>query len=230
MVAPSIPQRREIAEEDECPICGNELPPKGSHGETADQETHVQDCISAHTYGSTPPPIHRTNSTQRESQQPAEGVASASTSIPTASSSSLPLSVSMGPSSSHASGASRMGQPRRMTGGRMFVYKATEKDCLGEDGQPSECVICFEEFEEGDDMARLVCLCKFHRVSSSFSRCGCSSSNACHSIVFGNGGTPKARVAVLRINFMIDCEERSYSELFSLDRRPYLTGACVLNS
>jgi len=47
----------------------------------------------------------------------------------------------------------------------MLLYHATEKDCVGEDGDRSECVICFEEFEEGDEMARLDCLCKFHRVS-----------------------------------------------------------------
>ena len=57
---------------------------------------------------------------------------------------------------------------------RMLVYQATEKDCVGEDGEAQECVICFEEFEEGDEMGRLLCLCKFHRVSfppSFFSLC-----------------------------------------------------------
>lgn len=48
----------------------------------------------------------------------------------------------------------------------MLVYKATEKDCVGEDGEVAECVICFEEFEPGDEMGRLECLCRFHRVSS----------------------------------------------------------------
>lgn len=46
---------------------------------------------------------------------------------------------------------------------RMLVYQATEKDCVGEEGEAQECVICFEEFEEGDEMGRLLCLCKFHR-------------------------------------------------------------------
>jgi len=46
----------------------------------------------------------------------------------------------------------------------MLIYHATEKDCLDlATGEPQECVICFEEFEEGDEMARLECLCKFHR-------------------------------------------------------------------
>lgn len=48
----------------------------------------------------------------------------------------------------------------------MFVYHASEKDCVGQDGEGvQECVICFEEFAVGDEMGRLVCLCKFHRVS-----------------------------------------------------------------
>lgn len=64
--------------------------------------------------------------------------------------------------SSHAEGS----RPRRVTAtNRMLVYQATEKDCVGEEGEAQECVICFEEFEEGDEMGRLLCLCKFHRVS-----------------------------------------------------------------
>ncbi|KAK5165817.1 uncharacterized protein LTR77_008740 [Saxophila tyrrhenica] len=45
----------------------------------------------------------------------------------------------------------------------MAVYRATEKDCLSEDGTAQECVICFEEFQPGDEMGRMECLCKFHR-------------------------------------------------------------------
>ncbi|KFY80814.1 hypothetical protein V499_00328 [Pseudogymnoascus sp. VKM F-103] len=46
-------------------------------------------------------------------------------------------------------------EPRR-TG--MFPYKATEKDCVDD----AECTICLEEFEVGEQMARLECLCRFH--------------------------------------------------------------------
>jgi len=47
----------------------------------------------------------------------------------------------------------------------MLVYHASEKDCVGEDGEGAqECVICFEEFAVGDEMGRLECLCKYHRV------------------------------------------------------------------
>jgi len=45
----------------------------------------------------------------------------------------------------------------------MLVYNATEKDCVGDEGVREECIICFEEFEVGDEMGRLECLCKFHR-------------------------------------------------------------------
>ncbi len=55
----------------------------------------------------------------------------------------------------------------------MFVYHASEKDCVGQDGEEvQECVICFEEFAVGDEMGRLVCLCKFHRVSLQILRFG----------------------------------------------------------
>lgn len=47
----------------------------------------------------------------------------------------------------------------------MVVYHASEKDCVGEDGEGlQECVICFEEFSVGAEMGRLECLCKFHKV------------------------------------------------------------------
>ncbi|KAF4872958.1 RUN and FYVE domain-containing protein 2 [Colletotrichum siamense] len=45
----------------------------------------------------------------------------------------------------------------RRTG--MFPYVATEKDCV----DSAECTICLEEFEVGIPMARLECLCRFHR-------------------------------------------------------------------
>lgn len=47
--------------------------------------------------------------------------------------------------------------PARRTG--MFPYKATEKDCIDD----AECTICLEEFVVGVAMARLECLCRFHR-------------------------------------------------------------------
>ncbi|KAI1131742.1 hypothetical protein F5Y10DRAFT_232986 [Nemania abortiva] len=50
--------------------------------------------------------------------------------------------------------------PRTTRRTRMFPYVATEKDCA----QEAECTICLEEFEVGDQMARLECFCRFHRL------------------------------------------------------------------
>ncbi|KAK7743692.1 hypothetical protein SLS62_010524 [Diatrype stigma] len=46
----------------------------------------------------------------------------------------------------------------RRTG--IFPYTATEKDCVDD----AECTICLEEFQAGVPMARLECLCRFHRA------------------------------------------------------------------
>lgn len=45
----------------------------------------------------------------------------------------------------------------------MVVWRAAEKDTWVH-GEKAECVICFEEFEEGDVIARLECLCRYHKV------------------------------------------------------------------
>ena len=47
---------------------------------------------------------------------------------------------------------------------RMLSFTATEKDCISDDGTPPECTICMEEYEVGDKLARLECLCKFHKA------------------------------------------------------------------
>lgn len=49
--------------------------------------------------------------------------------------------------------------PRSVRRTGMFPYLATEKDCV----DSAECTICLEEFEVGVAMARLECLCRFHR-------------------------------------------------------------------
>lgn len=45
----------------------------------------------------------------------------------------------------------------------MLPFIATEKDCVGEDGSRQECSICMVEYDVGDELARLECLCKFHK-------------------------------------------------------------------
>lgn len=46
---------------------------------------------------------------------------------------------------------------------RMISFPATEKDCLGQDGGTQECTICMEDYEVGQSLVRLECLCKFHK-------------------------------------------------------------------
>lgn len=89
----------------------------------------------------------------------------------------------------------------------MFVYQASEKDCVGQDSEGSqECVICFEEFAVGDEMGRLVCLCKFHRVSlrllQSWGEQAGNSKGANRGFrhVYGNGGLQKVQALVLYIH------------------------------
>lgn len=140
--------RREVREEDECPVCGEEMPP----GEAV-REAHIQDCItqrfsapsssSLPTYPPTAPP--RTYSIS----------AAPSTTVPTV------------PTAAASSGSPPANTRPRATSYRprgMALYKATEKDCMAEDGEPAECIICFEEFQPGDEMGRMECLCKFHRM------------------------------------------------------------------
>lgn len=46
-----------------------------------------------------------------------------------------------------------------------MVWTAGEKDCRDPGtGDLVECVICFEEFEQGQLIARLECLCRYHKV------------------------------------------------------------------
>ena len=47
---------------------------------------------------------------------------------------------------------------------RMLPFVASEKDCVGEEGNTQECSICMVEYDVGDQLARLECLCKFHKA------------------------------------------------------------------
>ncbi len=111
----------------------------------------------------------------------------------------------------------RMGSQRRRVVG-MIKYLATEKDCIGEAGEPAECVICFEEFEQGVEMGRLECLCKFHKV-------GHQDDDAhdwilyayiyrCCRHVYANGGILRAQVHVRSIR--VDLHECRTWKIFSI--------------
>lgn len=147
-----------IPEEDECPICHSALPPKGPDGSEEAREAHVTSCIESHFSNSIPRAPHRSPAvtTAAALAGSAAGPSQAGAVVQPALAADLPGSRGIPPSSS---------RPRRRTTG-MVVYHANEKDCTGENGEGAqECVICFEEFAVGDEMGRLECLCKFHRVS-----------------------------------------------------------------
>lgn len=132
---PSRP-RRQISERDICPICNNQFPPLSEGSEEA-REAHIRDCIENH------------GPRARSSSLAASGSAS-----------------NTGTSTGIGTGTGRTGpgpvvQPQLPV--RMVAFTATEKDCLGHDAEAQECTICMEEYEVGQPLVRLECLCKFHK-------------------------------------------------------------------
>ncbi len=136
--------RPRLREEDICPICHSPLPLKGPDGSETAREQHVIDCISSHYSTSSSSP------TQHPSTATAAAIA-ANTATP-----------------AQAGNHSQPQQRPLPRVNHMLRYQATEKDCVGDEGDAQECVICFEEFVPGVEMARLECLCKFHKVRTTF--------------------------------------------------------------
>ncbi|PUU75021.1 FYVE zinc finger-domain-containing protein [Tuber borchii] len=134
----NAPPRPRLKETDYCPICTHPLPPVDPNGSEDAREEHIQSCIRA----------------VESSASPAN----------------TPAGTPNPPGTMRA---------RRYTGGgRMVVWKASEKDTWASGGEAdekrsesegdverekAECVICFEEFEVGDVIARLECLCRYHK-------------------------------------------------------------------
>ncbi|KAL8835976.1 MAG: hypothetical protein Q9170_003099 [Blastenia crenularia] len=163
---PPRPQPQ-LREEDECPICHQALPPKGPNGSETAREAHVAECIEQHFSSSTPRSARPHPSTATDAAISANAAnasqsqAAGGRNIPSNDRNQRRESTGIGTGSESA--FQRMGSQRRRVAG-MVSYMATEKDCMGEVGEPAECVICFEEFEQGAQMGRLECLCKFHKV------------------------------------------------------------------
>lgn len=150
----------QLREEDECPICHHALPPKGPDGNESTRERHVAECIEQHFSSSTP----RSARPHPSAATNAAVMASAATPHQSHSQESgRRPSEDTGDGNSSENAFRRMGSQRRRVAG-MVTYSATEKDCVGEGGEPAECVICFEDFEQGAEMGRLECLCKFHKI------------------------------------------------------------------
>ena len=139
---PPRERRRQVREEDECPVCGIELPPGDSV-----REAHVQSCVSSRfsTPPSHPPPVPNLGPIPPTNPHDPN----------------LPSSMSSPTNSNPAAVARARAMSYRSRG--IFPYIATEKDCVDGEGKEQECTICMEEFEAGEEMGRLECLCKFHR-------------------------------------------------------------------
>ena len=153
-----------LREEDECPICHVALPPKGPDGSETNREAHVESCIQTHFSSSAPRERHPPPEIATSAAGAADSLTPA---VPTqGEASSTPDRIrSTGEQLSGAEVSPSRARRRRVAG--MLVYLASEKDCLGQDGESGqECVICFEDFAVGDEMGRLECLCKFHKVST----------------------------------------------------------------
>ena len=70
--------------------------------------------------------------------------------------------VRLAETSSGSPSSSQNLHPQRL---HMLSFMATEKDCVSqEDGRVEECSICMVEYDVGDELIRLECLCKFHRT------------------------------------------------------------------
>lgn len=71
--------------------------------------------------------------------------------------------VSPAPQDSSALSPSLLSPSPASAVARMVTFMATEKDCLSGPSEAAECSICMEDYEVGQDLVRLECLCKFHR-------------------------------------------------------------------
>ena len=209
--------RPQLREEDECPICHQALPSKGADGSETAREAHVQSCIESHFSSSGP----------RQTHPPPAVVAGASSAgnmnPPTQESSARPTSAATGVSVRSSDMPSASLQSRRRIAG-MLVYNASEKDCVGADGAGGqECVICFEEFTVGDEMGRLECLCKFHKVWRMRHPKAYLQQRLmiCCRNAYGSGGILRVLVLVLfikKVHDVLSCEIRNHSQSWMASR------------
>jgi Ring finger domain len=159
------PPRRQIAEEDECWVCHEELPSRELTNFQDLRDSHVQACLVGHmarlgipsSPSSSPPLSEQTPiQTTGPSQAGPSGTSSIQAAVP-----NTPEGRAAAREQAHAAvvlGQNRPSPGVHRFGGAIFPYKASEKDCV----QQAECSICFEEYEPGQDMARLQCFCRFH--------------------------------------------------------------------
>ncbi|KAH8602589.1 FYVE zinc finger-domain-containing protein [Bisporella sp. PMI_857] len=149
-----LPRPPRIAEEDECPVCHQELPSSALPSSEILREQHINRCIE-NAFSATPAITPAPPALQRRSSH---ATSAASTSAPRPIP-NTPEGRMAAREEAHAAvirAATSPPRAYRHTG--MIPYKATEKDCVDD----AECTICLEEFEVGNEMGRLECFCRFH--------------------------------------------------------------------
>ncbi len=146
---PRVPQPPPIAEEDECPICHQELPSSQLPNSEELRAVHITNCIENAMQGTTstpsPPPVPSNNSLIT----PATSSSSSTTALPVPIA-NTPEARMAAREQAHAAVVlgQRSSRPPAIRPTGVFPYKATEKDCVDD----AECTICLEEFEVGQDM------------------------------------------------------------------------------
>ncbi|KAL7270110.1 hypothetical protein RUND412_007193 [Rhizina undulata] len=148
------PPRPRLAETDYCPICTRPLPPADpTTGSEEERENHVQACIRAAESGS-PRRDEGGIGGEREGRRYTGGrmvvwkAAEQDTWVFDGGSGTV----------NGSSSAGIEGKPEEGEG-----EGEGEKGMGGKGREKAECVICFEEFEEGQLIARLECLCRYHK-------------------------------------------------------------------
>lgn len=133
MYMPRPASRPQLRKEDECPVCHQALPPKGPDGSEVEREAHVEPCIANHFSSSAPRSSHAPTSAATAAAVAASAAAPQQAAWPR--SVFTGHRISAGPSDMQSSSFHQ-----RMRTPGMFVYQASEKDCVGQDGEVSKSV------------------------------------------------------------------------------------------
>lgn len=155
----SSSNRQRVQRSELCPVCGDRLPPS-----SLAIENHIDRCINRHLRdqlhisAAAPRPPELSHS----SSLPLTSHTSSNMNRPrhTSDASTLGNSQDAERNPSTSQTASGAAPSRPFLSSRMISFTATRIDTIG---QESECIICMEDFEEGVEMARLECLCKYHK-------------------------------------------------------------------
>ena len=185
--APPGSSQAKLKETDYCPICTLPLPPP--HPETGDEsarETHIQDCIRSHEASSSP---HSRSNNPLAAAFPAD--ARGLLGSTPAAMNMMDFLRQSGVTPAQASGRmvvykareedtwdyssedEKGGAQNKISSSNSMVIDLTGDNELpiatvvpllkGKCRKKAECVICFEEFEIGELIARLECLCRYHK-------------------------------------------------------------------